>query len=123
MLLPHQRNAQSFALPGGLFQHAGFDHCSGPVSLADGRVECNLSVEGGPRANHAVSSEHPGLDKLARAEAHDQRNDWANLSKTAQRSPVATRRGSAIASLSRRCPRVRYRRYANVLVEIEIAMN
>src|SRR4051794_3471670 len=77
MLLPDQCNAQSFTLPGGLFQHAGLDHCSGTVSLAYRRGECGLSVEGRARANHAVAAEHPGLDKLPAAEAHNERNDSA----------------------------------------------
>src|SRR3954470_21195027 len=64
VLLPHQCDAQSFALLGGPFQHAGFDHCSSTVRLADRRVECNLSVESRARANHAVPAQHPGLDKL-----------------------------------------------------------
>jgi hypothetical protein len=51
--------------------------CSGTFSLADRRVECSLSVEGRTHANHAVPAQHPGLDKLSGADAHDQRNDSA----------------------------------------------
>jgi hypothetical protein len=57
-----------FRSAGGTFQHAGFDHCSGTVGLADRSVECNLSVKGRARANHAVPAKHPGLDKLPSAE-------------------------------------------------------
>jgi hypothetical protein len=77
VLLAHQRNAQGLALLGSPFQHAGFDHCSGTVRLADRSVECNLSVERCARANRAVPAQHPGLDKLPGAEAHDERNDSA----------------------------------------------
>src|SRR3954469_5053323 len=77
VLLPHQCDAQAFALLGSPFQHAGFDHCSGTVRLTDRSVECNLSVKSRTRANHAVPAEHPGLDKLPSAEAHDERNDSA----------------------------------------------
>src|SRR4051794_32897451 len=75
VLLPHQCDAQSFALLGGPFQHAGFDHRTGTVGLTDRCVECNLSIESRASANHAVPAQHTGLDELPGAEAHDERND------------------------------------------------